>query len=113
MKPKTCVWLKRQIDEWVTDCNNTFQFSENKNPETEGFNYCLFCGRRLKTNDEIKSENIMLHEELENLRQYVDKLAAGLPCLPKDVEVLRDANTKLAQENAELKERLRNRLVVF
>ncbi len=43
--------------------------------------------------------------ELENaaLRAYADKLADGLPCLPKDVENLREANLELAQENAALR----------
>ena len=41
-----------------------------------------------------------LQAEVERLASYADKLAAGLPdgMLPKDVEVLRDANAALVAE---------------
>jgi DNA repair exonuclease SbcCD ATPase subunit len=42
--------------------------------------------------------------KLEQMTTYANKLAAGLPegMLPKDVEVLRDANVALASENEQL-----------
>jgi hypothetical protein len=40
--------------------------------------------------------------QLSEMTEYADKLAQGLPCLPKDVEILREANAGLAQENHEL-----------
>lgn len=45
-------------------------------------------------------------EEVAQLEAYCDKLAAGLPegMLPKDVELLREANAQLADENKRLRE---------
>jgi hypothetical protein len=44
-----------------------------------------------------------LERELAEMTAYADKLAAGFPegMLPKDVEVLREANAKLAEEVSE------------
>lgn len=44
-----------------------------------------------------------LERELAEMTAYADKLAAGFPegMLPKDVEVLREANAKLAEEASE------------
>lgn len=44
--------------------------------------------------------------KLDEMTAYADSLAQGLPCLPKDVEVLREANARLAQENHEMLEQL-------
>jgi chromosome segregation ATPase len=49
-----------------------------------------------------RQELSALRRDLAEARAYADKLAEGLPCLPKDVEVLRDANRQLATELAEL-----------
>lgn len=45
------------------------------------------------------------YEDYEHLSDYCDRLVkiGKLPCLPKDLENLRDANAKLAQENYELR----------
>ena len=54
-----------------------------------------------------------LKAELAESRAYADKLVDGIRYLPKDIEVLRDANHNFAQKNAELKREkalLRNRL---
>ena len=48
-----------------------------------------------------------LENENASLREYADKLADGLPCLPKDIEVLREANLGLAKENHALREALK------
>lgn len=37
------------------------------------------------------------YEDYKKLSAYADKLAEGLPCLPKDIELLRAANAALAQ----------------
>ena len=44
------------------------------------------------------------YEDYEHLSDYCDRLVevGKLPCLPKDLENLRDANTKFAQENHDL-----------
>jgi hypothetical protein len=44
-----------------------------------------------------------LERELAEMTAYADKLAAGFPegMLPKDIEVLREANAKLAEEVCE------------
>jgi len=47
-----------------------------------------------------------LEAELAESRAYADKLAEGLPCLPADIENLREANAHFAQENFELKQKL-------
>ena len=45
-----------------------------------------------------------LKAEVEELRKYADKLAAGFPVgmLPKDIENLRDSNAHLAMEHCRL-----------
>ena len=47
-----------------------------------------------------------IQTKLDEMTAYADSLAQGLPCLPKDVEVLREANARLAQENHEMLEQL-------
>lgn len=44
------------------------------------------------------------YKDYEHLSDYCDRLVeiGKLPCLPKDLENLRDANAKLAQQNHEL-----------
>jgi len=49
------------------------------------------------------------YNDYRELSEYADKLAEGLPCLPKDIEVLRDANTTLAQRVFELEQQLKER----
>jgi len=41
-----------------------------------------------------------MHKQLE---MYCDDLANSLPCLPKDLEILRNANSAFAEENHKLK----------
>lgn len=57
---------------------------------------------------EITDELNRLKRERDEALAYADKLAAGLPegMLPKDVEVLRDANLALAVERDSLQEQL-------
>lgn len=45
------------------------------------------------------------YEDYEHLSDYCDRLVeiGKLPCLPKDLENLRNANTKFAQENHDLR----------
>ena len=43
-----------------------------------------------------------LAAEVRDLEEYADKLADGLPMLPKDIEVLREANLQLATRNVKL-----------
>lgn len=52
----------------------------------------------------VKVEDMMqLEDDLTEMTAYADKLAEGLPMLPKDIENIREANTALSVENAELK----------
>lgn len=48
------------------------------------------------------------YKDYEHLSDYCDRLVeiGKLPCLPKDLENLRDANAKLAQQNHELQEQV-------
>lgn len=60
---------------------------------------------RIDIAKELESENKMHAEtqnKLDEMTAYADKLAQGLPCLPKDVEVLREANAQFVREKAEL-----------
>ena len=52
------------------------------------------------SNEDLSNEDLLA--ENERLKAYADKLAEGLPCLPKDIEVLREANGRLASENERL-----------
>lgn len=55
---------------------------------------------------ECVDESIL--DEVKHLREYTDHLVtfSKLPCLPKDLELLRSSNLELAMENEELKARL-------
>ena len=64
---------------------------------------------RIDIAKELESEKKMhaaTQNKLDEMTAYADSLAQGLPCLPKDVDVLRDANARLAQENHEMLEQL-------
>lgn len=54
----------------------------------------------------LKSEYDALEAQVAELTVYADKLADGFPegMLPKDIEVIKQANVNLAQEVAELTE---------
>ena len=47
-----------------------------------------------------------IQTKLDEITADADSLARGLPCLPKDVEVLREANARLARENHEMLEQM-------
>ena len=59
--------------------------------------------------------HIQTLNERDEAREYADKLAGGLPdgMLPKDVEVLREANLGLAMELAEARGALASRLELY
>ena len=60
-------------------------------------NHCHLCDR----------ERIAeLEKQLEEVNAYADKLADGLPCLPKDIEILRQANTNLAVQLEEARNQI-------
>jgi len=61
-------------------------------------------GHQTKKHDFDRKQIEKLKRENAMLKAYADKLADGLPCLPKDIEVLRKANSGFARENAELRE---------
>jgi hypothetical protein len=53
--------------------------------------------------------NLVYYSDYEELSKYADSLVefGTLPCLPKDLENLRSANSAFATENHSLKERIR------
>jgi hypothetical protein len=51
---------------------------------------------------ELELENQQLRTALAASRDYADKLVDSIPYLPKDIEVLREANTAFAAENEHL-----------
>lgn len=58
------------------------------------------------SNAPFRQEAYVAFEDYEEVADYCDRLVDFLPCLPKDVDNLREANGRFAIEN----ERLRNRL---
>lgn len=58
-------------------------------------NYGFGCYRAEMEPD--SSGEWVRYGDYKELLAYADKLAEGLPCLPKDIEVLRSANAALAQ----------------
>jgi hypothetical protein len=58
---------------------------------------------------EYPEGDLIFYEDYKELSAYADKLAEGLPCLPKDIEVLRNANTVLARRVFELEQQLKER----
>lgn len=88
----------------TTQINRTYLKNKTKDEIIDLLLYIL------DTRCEADAEIERLREELSTMTAYADKLADGLPMLPKDVEVIRDANWQFAQENFDLKaeiERLR------
>ena len=57
----------------------------------------------------MHEENEELRKDLEFWINYADKLVAHkqMVCLPKDLENLREANEHFAQDNFELKQKLK------
>ena len=49
---------------------------------------------------------MVLKTDYDELMAYCDKLVDFLPCLPKDVENLREANAHFAEENERLQSKL-------
>lgn len=62
---------------------------------------------RLQNIPALLENSAKLRRELAEANAYADKLAQGLPCLPSDVENLRQANLDLANELAEAKAELK------
>jgi hypothetical protein len=62
------------------------------------------AGSEATTDNYVKQLEVKLAEA----HAYADKLAQGLPCLPKDVEVLQQANANLAQQLAESEARVQS-----
>lgn len=50
----------------------------------------------------LNTKLVKIQAERDHLSEYTDHLVSfsKLPCLPKDLENLREANTKLAEENS-------------
>lgn len=70
-------------------------------------NECFLCGATAPNWNTRPIEDA-LNKRIAELAAYVDKLVAGLPegMLPKDVEILREQNWKMAERIAELKGQL-------
>lgn len=58
----------------------------------------------LKDYQKLLEENKILSADLEHFKDYADRLVefGNLPCLPKDLENLREANAQFTQDNHEL-----------
>ena len=52
----------------------------------------------------VQYDALVLFDEVIRLEAYSDKLADGLPLLPKDIEILQKANADFAEANAQLEE---------
>jgi len=75
-----------RTDEWLEE--------EKRNPRLSGLgNWLDYC-------KQLERELTAVTEQRDEALEYADKLAQGLPdgMLPKDVEVLREANCGLAME---------------
>jgi hypothetical protein len=62
-----------------------------------------------KTGKYVRYEDVEeLQKEVDHLKVYTDHLVSfsKLPCLPKDLENLREVNLKIFQENEKLKKEL-------
>ena len=85
----------------------------NDTPETDAVEANTESGNIVEAFYFMRSHAWNLERERDEAREYADKLAEGLPegMLPKDVDVLRDANLKLATELATVTEQ-RDRLAM-
>jgi len=83
-------WSDSPIHEQIRKMNDT--------PETDEL-WSWFSGNP-ELLDYVQELSRRLEQERDEAREYADKLAEGLPegMLPKDVEVLREANLNLATE---------------
>jgi len=57
-------------------------------------------------NEVILKNQLKTHQDLEWWKGYADKLVAHIPYLPKDMDVLREANLDFANEIQDLEDRL-------
>jgi len=122
--PEALVKLCRAMECKVEELNH--QIARSQAAGTIWYRRCLGedaewnLGELTKMTDErdelrdLLQEEQRLHiqtlNERDEAREYADKLAGGLPdgMLPKDVEVLREANLGLAMELAEAREMLQH-----
>ena len=96
------------MSEWETFCDPWYYYLWRVRRKNErGFNDGYHIHNREEARALVDLLNSLERERDEALA-YADKLAAGLPegMLPKDVEVLRDANLALAVERDALQEQL-------
>jgi hypothetical protein len=74
---------------------------------------CQFCGKEHSEYFTCNPFDLQvrridqLEKALSESQAYADKLAEGLPMLPKDVEVIRTANVHLADDVCRLEKALR------
>ena len=47
MVENVCTWAEDEDGIWFTGCNNAFEFM-NGTPSENGFQFCCYCGDRLK-----------------------------------------------------------------
>lgn len=78
---------------------------ERNNLETLNDMLAQALDAAIQERDEARTWARRMRRELQEMTAYADKLADGLPILPKDIEVIRQANWALAEENHRLKER--------
>jgi DNA repair exonuclease SbcCD ATPase subunit len=87
-------WIRVQDDEIE-------RLTRERDEANANYDQCgQFIERQNETIDRLDVALGTSQQEVERLSAYADKLAAGLPegMLPKDVEVMRDANASMAQE---------------
>jgi uncharacterized coiled-coil DUF342 family protein len=110
--PNTQAVLQAADGRWTYSIKNFCESMERKIKELEAerdtalddleFRRGLFQLQEQQLNA-VRASRDGLQRELSEMTAYADKLAAGFPegMLPKDVEVLREANAKLAEEVSE------------
>ena len=69
-----------------------------------------FCSEYCRDMFDEEQEIIRLQAELDEMTAYADKLADGLPMLPKDIEVMRTANANLADEIIALQKQIKQEI---
>jgi len=91
------------------DCSDRCSELQNRSAlkEINSLKRDLACEERCAEQYERSAiqEKNNLKQKLDEMTQYADKLAVGLPCLPKDIENLREANLHFATENDNLQKK--------
>ena len=77
--PPRCVWEEDENGTWETSCEHLYEFND-AGPGWNGFNYCPFCGKKIKESE--------VDDSIVHLAAHIADVANGkadlFPCTGKE-----------------------------